>query len=124
MSMNQDFASGDPAGAPAGRSLRRSCGRHLRDSRLLHLGDEDNGALGSMPDADQVKMETILGLAASLADAGLVETITDGHGSVRRGRAPAPSSTTSSSRPSRCNRWHCRPGPEPKALTDKHSCTG
>ena len=27
----------------------------LRDSRILHLGDEDNGPCGSMPDADQVQ---------------------------------------------------------------------
>lgn len=60
---------------------------YLRDSRLLHLGDEDNGPCGSMPDADQVKVQSIFTLAASLIDAGLVETITDGHGPVRRSAA-------------------------------------
>lgn len=58
---------------------------YLRDSRLLHLGDEDNGPCGSMPDADQVKVQSVFGLAASLIDSGAVQTITDGHGSVRRG---------------------------------------
>ncbi len=60
---------------------------YLPDSRLLHLGDEDNGPCGSMPDADQVKVQSIFTLAASLIDAGAVETVTDGHGSVRRGAA-------------------------------------
>ena len=57
---------------------------YLRDSRLLHLGDEDNGPFGSMPDADQVKVQSAFGLAASLIDSGSVQTITDGHGSVHR----------------------------------------
>ena len=58
---------------------------YLRDSRLLHLGDEDNGPCGSMADADQVKVQTAFGLAVSLIDSGHVDTITDGHSSVRRG---------------------------------------
>jgi glyoxylase-like metal-dependent hydrolase (beta-lactamase superfamily II) len=58
---------------------------YLRDSRLLHLGDEDNGPCGSMPDADQVKVQSVFGLAMSLIASGSVQTITDGHGSVRRG---------------------------------------
>ena len=57
---------------------------YLRESRLFHLGDEDNGACGSMADADQVKLQAVLGLAASLIDSGHVETVTDGHGSVHR----------------------------------------
>ena len=61
---------------------------YLRDSRLLHLGDEDNGPFGSMPDADQVKVQSAFGLAASLIDSGSVQTITDGHGSVHRGAQP------------------------------------
>jgi len=58
---------------------------YLRDSRLLHLGDEDNGPCGSMADADQVKVQTSFALAVALIDSGDVTTITDGHGSVRRG---------------------------------------
>ncbi|MET0965523.1 MAG: MBL fold metallo-hydrolase [Nakamurella sp.] len=58
---------------------------YLRDSRLLHLGDEDNGPCGSMADADQVKVQTAFGLAASLIDSGDVEIITDGHSAIRRG---------------------------------------
>jgi glyoxylase-like metal-dependent hydrolase (beta-lactamase superfamily II) len=58
---------------------------YLRDSRLLHLGDEDNGPCGSMADADQVKLQNAFGLAVSLIDSGHVDTITDGHSSVRRG---------------------------------------
>lgn len=57
---------------------------YLRDSRLLHLGDEDNGPCGSMADADQLKVQTAFALAVSLIDSGHVETITDGHSSVRR----------------------------------------
>jgi glyoxylase-like metal-dependent hydrolase (beta-lactamase superfamily II) len=57
---------------------------YLRDSRLIHLGDEDNGACGSMADADQVKLQAALDLAASLIDSGHVETVTDGHGLVHR----------------------------------------
>ncbi len=58
---------------------------YLRDSQLLHLGDEDNGPCASMADADQVKVQTAFGLAVSLIDSGHVGTITDGHSSVRRG---------------------------------------
>jgi glyoxylase-like metal-dependent hydrolase (beta-lactamase superfamily II) len=59
---------------------------YLRDSRrCLHLGDEDNGACGSMADADQVKLQAALAMAASLTDSGHVETVTDGHGPVHRG---------------------------------------
>lgn len=60
---------------------------YLRDSRLLHLGDEDNGPCGSMPDADQVKVQATFTLAVSLIDAGAVQTITDGHGPLRQGAA-------------------------------------
>ena len=60
----------------------------LRDSRLLHLGDEDNRPCGSMPDADQVKVQSAFGLAASLIDSGSVQTITDGHGSLHRDAQP------------------------------------
>jgi glyoxylase-like metal-dependent hydrolase (beta-lactamase superfamily II) len=58
---------------------------YFRDSRLLHLGDEDNGPCGSMADADQVKVQTAFGLAVSLIDSGDVDTITDGHSTVRSG---------------------------------------
>ena len=59
---------------------------HLRDSRLLHLGDEDNGACGAMPDSDQVKVQAAFSLAGALLESGAVDTITDGHSfTVRRG---------------------------------------
>lgn len=43
---------------------------YLRDSRVLHLGDEDNGPCAVMADADQVKLQSTLALVASLVRTG------------------------------------------------------
>ena len=59
---------------------------YLRDSRLLHLGDEDNGACASMPDSDQVKVEAAFSLAGALLQTDVIDAVTDGHNDqVRRG---------------------------------------
>ena len=52
---------------------------HLRDSAIIHLSDEGNGPCGVMHDADQLKLQTILGAVATLFDQGLVGTLSDGH---------------------------------------------
>jgi glyoxylase-like metal-dependent hydrolase (beta-lactamase superfamily II) len=57
---------------------------YLRDSRLIHMGDETNGPCGVMHDADQVKLQTAFALARQLADQGLVTTMTDAHGTTVR----------------------------------------
>jgi hypothetical protein len=52
---------------------------HLRDSKVLHLADEGNGPCAIMHDADQLKLQTVLGIAAGMVDEGHVEVLTDGH---------------------------------------------
>ena len=39
---------------------------HLRDSGILHLSDEANGPCGAMADADQLKIQTTIGAAATM----------------------------------------------------------
>lgn len=59
---------------------------HLRDPGVLHLSDEGNGPCGAMADADQLKIQTVLGSAALLFEAGEAGILTDGHTfAVRRG---------------------------------------
>ncbi|WP_407837174.1 MBL fold metallo-hydrolase [Streptomyces sp. DSM 116496] len=59
---------------------------HLRDPGVLHLSDEGNGPCGAMADADQLKIQTVLGSAAVLFEAGEAGLLTDGHTfAVRRG---------------------------------------
>lgn len=59
---------------------------HLRDSGVLHLSDEGNGACGVMADADQLKIQTVLGAVALLFEEGEAAVLTDGHTfAVRRG---------------------------------------
>jgi glyoxylase-like metal-dependent hydrolase (beta-lactamase superfamily II) len=52
---------------------------HLRDAGVLHLSDEANAPCGAMHDADQVKLLTSLGHAATLVESGAVRTVTEGH---------------------------------------------
>lgn len=52
---------------------------HLRDPGVLHLSDEGNGPCGAMADADQLKIQTVLGSAALLFEAGEAALLTDGH---------------------------------------------
>ncbi|WP_181784029.1 MBL fold metallo-hydrolase [Pseudonocardia pini] len=52
---------------------------HLRDVGLLHLSDEANGPCGVMADADQLKIQTTLGAAATLFEEGEARILTDGH---------------------------------------------
>ena len=59
---------------------------HLRDNGLLHLADEPNGPCGAMADADQLKIQTTLGAAATLFEESEAAILTDGHTfAVRRG---------------------------------------
>ncbi|MEV7614134.1 MBL fold metallo-hydrolase [Streptomyces sp. NPDC089799] len=59
---------------------------HLRDCGVLHLSDEGNGACGAMADADQLKIQTVLGAVALLLEEGSAGLLTDGHTfAVRRG---------------------------------------
>ncbi|MFE6834827.1 MBL fold metallo-hydrolase [Streptomyces sp. NPDC057705] len=59
---------------------------HLRDCGVLHLSDEGNGACGAMADADQLKIQTVLGSVARLFEEGEASLLTDGHTfAVRRG---------------------------------------
>ncbi|MEJ2865464.1 MBL fold metallo-hydrolase [Actinomycetospora flava] len=59
---------------------------HLRDSALVHLGDEANGGCGAMPDADQLKLHSVLGAVATAVGEGAVTTVTQAHdATVRRG---------------------------------------
>ncbi|MGE7384025.1 MBL fold metallo-hydrolase [Streptomyces sp. NPDC004126] len=61
---------------------------HLRDYGVLHLSDEANGPCGPMADADQLKLQTVLGSAACLLEEGGAEVLTDGHTfALRRGAA-------------------------------------
>ena len=53
---------------------------------LLHLADEPNGPCGAMADADQLKIQTTLGAAATLFEESEAAILTDGHTfAVRRG---------------------------------------
>ncbi|MFJ6780568.1 MBL fold metallo-hydrolase [Streptomyces yangpuensis] len=59
---------------------------HLRDCGVLHLSDEGNGACGAMADADQLKIQTVLGAVAGLFEQEEAAILTDGHTfAVRRG---------------------------------------
>lgn len=61
----------------------------LRDSGIIHLADEGNGPCGVMHDADQLKLQTVLGIVATLFDQGLAHTLTDGHTFAVRRNAEA-----------------------------------
>ena len=62
---------------------------HLRDSGILHLSDEANGPCGAMADADQLKIQTTIGAAATMFEEGEAAVLTDGHTfTVRRGDEP------------------------------------
>ncbi|MGP3690127.1 MBL fold metallo-hydrolase [Streptomyces sp. IBSNAI002] len=64
---------------------------HLRDCGVLHLSDEGNGPCGAMADADQLKIQTVLGAAAVLFEEGEAALLTDGHTfTVRRGAEAVP----------------------------------
>lgn len=52
---------------------------YLRDSKVLHLGDEANGPCPVMHDADQHKLTEIQTVARDLLEAGLVDHLSDGH---------------------------------------------
>ncbi|MFE0578471.1 MBL fold metallo-hydrolase [Streptomyces sp. NPDC058874] len=59
---------------------------HLRDCGVLHLSDEGNGACGAMYDADQLKIQSVLGAVAGLFEEGEATILTDGHSfALRRG---------------------------------------
>lgn len=59
---------------------------HLRDCGVLHLSDEGNGPCGAMADADQLKIQTVLGAVALLFEEREATLLTDGHTfAVRRG---------------------------------------
>ena len=59
---------------------------HLRDAGVLHLGDEPNGPCGAMADADQLKIQIVIGAAATMFEEGTASVLTDGHTfAVRRG---------------------------------------
>lgn len=59
---------------------------HLPGPGVLHLSDEGNGPCGAMADADQLKIQTVLGSVALLFEAGEASLLTDGHTfAVRRG---------------------------------------
>ncbi|MGW5343462.1 MBL fold metallo-hydrolase [Streptomyces sp. NPDC004050] len=59
---------------------------YLSDCGVLHLSDEGNGACGAMVDADQLKIQTVLGSVAHLFEEGEAAFLTDGHTfTVRRG---------------------------------------
>ncbi|CAM5295519.1 hypothetical protein SAVIM338S_00371 [Streptomyces avidinii] len=62
---------------------------HLRDCGVLHLSDEGNGPCGAMADADQLKIQTVLGAVALLFEAGEAELLTDGHTFAVRSGAEA-----------------------------------
>ncbi|MEU8776980.1 MBL fold metallo-hydrolase [Streptomyces sp. NPDC048606] len=62
---------------------------HLRDCGVLHLSDEGNGACGAMVDADQLKIQTVLGAVARIFEEGEASFLTDGHTFAVRGGAEA-----------------------------------
>ncbi|MCT4351690.1 MBL fold metallo-hydrolase [Streptomyces sp. Je 1-79] len=51
----------------------------LRECGVVHLSDEGNGACGAMADADQLKIQTVLGAVARLFQEGEAALLTDGH---------------------------------------------
>jgi hypothetical protein len=59
---------------------------HLGDCGVLHLSDEGNGPCGPMADADQLKIQTVLGAVCLLFEEREAALLTDGHTfAVRRG---------------------------------------
>ncbi|MEV8533856.1 MBL fold metallo-hydrolase [Streptomyces sp. NPDC051211] len=64
---------------------------HLRDCGVLHLSDEGNGPCGAMADADQLKIQTVLGAVALLFEEGEAALLTDGHTFALRRGAEVPS---------------------------------
>jgi len=52
---------------------------YLRDSQLLHLGDEPNGPCGPMADFDQAKLVNTLSAAYTMVTEQQVVHVTDGH---------------------------------------------
>ncbi|MGW7381477.1 MBL fold metallo-hydrolase [Streptomyces sp. NPDC054794] len=59
---------------------------HLRDCGVLHLSDEGNGPCGAMCDADQLKIQTVLGAVSLLFEEEEATLLTDGHTfALRRG---------------------------------------
>ncbi|MER6997686.1 MBL fold metallo-hydrolase [Streptomyces sp. NPDC000410] len=63
---------------------------HLNDCGVLHLSDEGNGPCGAMADADQLKIQTVLGAVALVFEEGEAAVLTDGHTfGVRRGAEAA-----------------------------------
>jgi hypothetical protein len=52
---------------------------YVRDSQLLHLGDEPNGPCGPMADFDQVKLVSTLTAAHTMVTEQQVLRLTDGH---------------------------------------------
>ncbi|MFF1778721.1 MBL fold metallo-hydrolase [Streptomyces virginiae] len=64
---------------------------HLRGPGVLHLSDEGNGPCGAMADADQLKIQTVLGAVALLFEEGQAALLTDGHTfALRRGAEVVP----------------------------------
>ncbi|MGW6690902.1 MBL fold metallo-hydrolase [Streptomyces sp. NPDC054961] len=62
---------------------------HLRECGVVHLSDEGNGPCGPMADADQLKIQTVLGAVALLFEEGEASLLTDGHTFAVRGAAEA-----------------------------------
>ncbi|MFE2166581.1 MBL fold metallo-hydrolase [Streptomyces sp. NPDC059447] len=62
---------------------------HLSDCGVLHLSDEGNGACGAMADADQLKLQTVLGAVSLLFREGNGAVLTDGHTFAVRQRSEA-----------------------------------
>ncbi|MFF0065928.1 MBL fold metallo-hydrolase [Streptomyces sp. NPDC005279] len=59
---------------------------HLSDCSVLHLSDEGTGACEAMADADQLKIQTVLGAVSVLFEEKEATLLTDGHTfAVRRG---------------------------------------
>ncbi|MFF4746161.1 hypothetical protein ACGF3K_29375 [Streptomyces sp. NPDC047980] len=52
---------------------------HLSDCGVLHLSDEGNGAWVATADADQLKIQTVLGAIATLFEEEEATVLTDGH---------------------------------------------
>lgn len=52
---------------------------HLKDANLIHMGDESIGGFGSMQDADQLKIQSVLGAVGTGLAEGAITTITEGH---------------------------------------------
>ncbi|MFD0266235.1 MBL fold metallo-hydrolase [Streptomyces sp. NPDC127106] len=62
---------------------------YLGDCGVLHLSDEGNGACGAMVDADQLKIQTVLGAVCRLFEEGEAVLLTDGHTCAVRRSAEA-----------------------------------